>query len=68
MDSSATTLLSKMNNRGKHKFDRCLPSEDYSHLTPEEKDLWRKLMSNMKSIILKGRNSKNRPNDKFNSN
>ena len=57
-----------MTNRGNSNSDRYLPSDDSSSLTPEEKDIWRKLTPNMKSIILKGRNSNNRPNNRFNSN
>ena len=57
-----------MTNRGYSNSDSYLPSENYSYLPPEEKEIWRKLMPNMKSVILKGVNSSNRPNDRFNSN
>ena len=57
-----------MTNRGNSNSDSYLPSDDYYSLTPEERDLWRKIPPNMKSIILKGRNSNNRPNDRFNNN
>ena len=43
VDASATTLLANMTNHDNFNFDRCLPSEDHSSLTPEERDLWRKL-------------------------
>jgi hypothetical protein len=68
IDASATTLLANMTNRGNANSDSYLPSEDYSSLSAEERDLWRKIPPSMKSIILKGRNSGNRPSDKFNSN
>ena len=68
IDASATTLLANMTNHGNPNPDSYLPSEDYSSLTPEERDLWRKIPPNMKSIILKGRNSNNRPNNRCNVN
>ena len=68
IDASATTLLANMINSGKHNSDSYLPSEDYSSLTPKEKDLWIKLTPNVKSVTLKGRNSNNRHNNRFNSN
>ena len=68
VDASATTLLAKMTNRGNSKSDSYLPSEDYSSLTPEERELWRKIPPNMKSIILKGRIRNNIPNSRFNIN
>lgn len=43
VDASATTLLGNMTNRDNFNFDRYLPSEDHYSLTPEERDLWRKL-------------------------
>ena len=42
--------------------NRNLPSEDYSLLTPDSKELCRKLPSDMKSITLKGRNPKTSSN------
>ena len=45
-----------------------MPSEDFSSLTPEERDSWRKILLNMKSIILKGSDSNSKPNNRFNSN
>jgi hypothetical protein len=57
IDASATTLLANMTNRGNANSDSYLPSEDYSSLSAEERDLWRKIPPSMKSIILKGRNS-----------
>ena len=57
IDASATTLLANMTNRGNTNPDSYLTSEDYSSLTPEERDLCRKIPSNMKSVILKGKNS-----------
>ena len=68
IDASATTLLESLINLGNSNSDSYLPSEVHSSLTPEGKDLWRKLPPNVKSAILKGRNSKNRHNDRFNSN
>ena len=67
IDASATTLLANMANLGNSNPDSYLPSEDYSSLTREERDLWRKIPPNMKSIILKGRNSNNRRNNRFNN-
>ena len=66
--ASATALLSNMTNRGNSNSDSYLSLDDYSFLTPEEKDLWSKLTHMMKSIILKVRNRNNRPNDRFSSN
>jgi hypothetical protein len=57
IDAYTTTFLANMTNRGKPNTDNYLASEDYSSLNPEERDLWRKILPNMKSIILKGRNS-----------
>ena len=68
IDASATTLLANMTNRGNPKPDSYLHSDDYSSLTPEERDLWRKIPPNVKSIILKGKNSNSRPNNRLNSN
>ena len=68
VDSSATILSANIPNRDKFNSYRCLPSDDYSSLTPEERELWRKLSPNMKSIIIKGRKINNRPNKRFNSN
>ena len=68
IDESATNLLENVINRGNHNSDSYLPLEYYYSLTPKERDSWRKLPLNMKSIILKGRNSNNRPNNRSNSN
>lgn len=68
IDASAITLLANMTNRVNANSDSYLPSEDYSSLSAEERDLWKKIQSSMKSIILKGRNSGNRPSGRFNSN
>ena len=68
IDASATTLLKNITNRANPNPDSYFPFEDYSSLTPEERDLWRKIPPNMKSIILKGRNSDSRPSSRFNSN
>ena len=57
-----------MTNRGNCNSDSYLRSDDYYSLTLEEKYLWRKLTPNMKSAILKDRNSNNRPNNSLNSN
>ena len=67
-DVSVTTLLENATKHGNSNSDSCLPSEDYSSLTHEERDLWRKIPPNMKHTMLKGRNSSNRPNNRFNSN
>ena len=67
IDASATTSLVSVTNRVNSKSDRCLPSQGYSFLTPEERDLLRKIPPNVKSAILKGRNSKNRNNNRFDS-
>ena len=61
IDASATTLSENLTNRGKSNYDSYLTSEDYSPLTTEESCLRRKLPPSMKSVILKGRNSNNRP-------
>ena len=68
LDASATAALANMTNRGNSNSDSYLPTEDHSSLTLEEKDLWRKITSNAKSTILKGKNSNNRTNNRFNSN
>ena len=68
IDASATTLLANMTNRGNANSDSYSPSEDYSSLSAEERHLRRKIPPSMKSIILKGRNSGNRPSGRFNSN
>ena len=68
IDASAITLLENMTNSGNSNSDSYLPSHDYSYLTPEEIYLLSKISPNMKSIILKGINSNNRPNNRFNSN
>ena len=60
---SATMFLASMTNRNS---DTYLPSEYYNSLTPEAKEIWRKLTSDMKSMILKGRN--NKPINKCDSN
>lgn len=39
IDASATTLLANMTNRGNANSDSYLPSEDYSSLSAEERDL-----------------------------
>ena len=57
-----------MTNRGNYNPDSCLPSKNDSSLTFEERDLWSKIPPNMKFIMLKDRNSNNRPNNRFNNN
>ena len=57
-----------MNNRGNYNHDSYLPSEDYASVTPEAKDMWRKLPSVMKDVILKGKNSSNISNNISNNN
>ena len=51
IDASATILLGIMTNSSKSNTENYLPSEDYSSLNPEERDLWRKISPNMKSIF-----------------
>ena len=68
IDASMTTLLTNMTNIVNYNSYSYLTSCDCSSLTPEEKCLWRKLTPIMKSIILKGRNRKNIPNNRFNIN
>ena len=65
-DASSTTLLVNMTSNS--NSNRHLTSEDYALLTPEENNLWVKLTPNMKHVILKGRNSKNKPNNRFRNN
>ena len=57
-----------MTNRGDSNPDSYFPSEDCTSLTPEAKDLWRKLPPEMKAMILKGRNISNRSNNRSSSN
>ena len=47
INASETTLLANMNNRDNSNSDSYLLSEDYSSLTPEERDLWRKIIPNL---------------------
>ena len=42
--ASATTLLANITNRGNSNSYSYLPSEDYTSLTPEAKDLWIKYL------------------------
>ena len=42
IDTSTTTLLTNVTNSGNYNHDSYFLSEDYSSLTPEERDLWRK--------------------------
>ena len=66
-DDSVTTLLANVTNRVNSNSDSHLYSKDYSSLTPEERCLWRKIQPKMKSTILKGIDSDNRPTVKFTS-
>ena len=68
IDASTTTLLSNVTNVINPNSDRYLHPEDYASLTPETKDLWKKLTPDMKAIILKGRNNINRSNNRSSSN
>ena len=43
IDESVTALLANMTNRGNWNSDSYLSSEDCSSLTPEERNMWRKL-------------------------
>ena len=61
-------MLANITDRGNSNPDSYFPSEDYSSSTRKERDLWRKILPNMKSILLKVKNSNNRPNNGFNSN
>ena len=47
IDTYTTTLLENVTNCGNSHSDRHLPSEDYSSLTPEERDLWKKISPNI---------------------
>ena len=66
-DASVTTLLSNMTNSGNSNPESHFPSEDFTSLTPEAKDLWRKLTPDRKAMILKGRRNINRSNNMSNS-
>ena len=68
IDTSATTSLANMANRCNFNPGSCLLSEYHTCLTTEAKNVWQKLHSDMKAVILKGRNSRNRSNDRYNSN
>ena len=67
IDAFAITLLANMTNRGDSDSDSYLHSRDCSSLATEGKYVWGKITPNMKCMMLKGRNSINRPNDRFNS-
>ena len=67
-DVYTTILLVNMTNSGNCNSNSYLPSEDHDLLTPEKKDLWGKLAPNMKHVILKGKVSNNKPNNRFNKN
>ena len=65
IDASVTTFLENVTNRETLKFNSYLPLEDCNLLTLDEKELWRKLPNDMRSILLQGRNIL--PNSDINS-